>query len=282
VDKRQLLEVISALLDGREIHPINVRIGGFYRTPSRADLEGLKERLLWAREAALETLPWVAGLPFPDFERDCELLSSRHPVEYPMNKGVLVSSRGWSSPIREFESRFLEEQVPYSNALHARLAAGGRYLVGPLARYNLNFDRLSPLAQEAAHSAGLSPVCRNPFQSIIVRNVEILYACDEALRLVDACEFPQATSAEAVPRAATGCSCTEAPRGILFHRYRMDARGCIVEARIVPPTSQNQKMMEDDLREMVTHWHDLPEDELTWRCAQAIRNYDPCISCATH
>jgi coenzyme F420-reducing hydrogenase alpha subunit len=159
---------------------------------------------------------------------------------------------------------------------------GGPYHVGPLARYNLNFDRLSPLAREAGHKAGLGRECLNPFQSIVVRAVEMVYAVDEALRLIETYEMPDAAAMAVEPRAGEGCACTEAPRGILYHRYRLDAAGLIQEAKIVPPTSQNQKSMEEDLRQFVAANLDLPEDQLTWQCEQMIRNYDPCISCATH
>jgi coenzyme F420-reducing hydrogenase alpha subunit len=166
--------------------------------------------------------------------------------------------------------------------MHSRLIGRGAYLVGPMARYSLNFDRLSPLAQEAARSAGLSPVCRNPFRSIVVRSVEILYACDEALRIIADYEMPDQPAVPVRPRAGTGTGCTEAPRGMLYHRYRVDDEGMIREAKIVPPTSQNQAMIENDLRRFVQANIGLPKDELGLRCEQTIRNYDPCISCATH
>ncbi len=172
--------------------------------------------------------------------------------------------------------------MEHSNALHSALRGRGSYVVGPVARYNLNFDRLSPVARTAAREAGLGPVCRNPFQSIIVRGVEVLYACDEALRLIDEYDEPDAPSEDIRPRAATGYGCTEAPRGSLYHRYRIAEDGSILDAKIVPPTSQNQSVIEDDLREFVGRHIDLPRNELTWQCEQTIRNYDPCISCATH
>lgn len=156
------------------------------------------------------------------------------------------------------------------------------YLVGPLARYALNAERLSPLAREAAQAAGLGAACRNPFQSIVVRAVETLWACDEALHIIETYEPPDRPCVEIAPRAATGYAWTEAPRGMLYHRYRIDGEGTIVDARIVPPTSQNQKTIEDDLARFVASRLDLPQEQLRWQCEQAIRNYDPCISCATH
>jgi len=273
---------IIALLGGREIHPINVRVGGFYKVPSRQELAPLAERLKWAREAALETVRWVAGLPFPEFERDYIFVALCHPDEYPFNEGRVISNRGLDIDIKSYENHFVEEHVQHSNALHSMLKDQGAYFVGPLARYNLNFDRLSPLAQEAARNAGLGPLCGNPFQSIIVRSVEVLYACDEALRLIDQYHTPDKPAVEVQVRAATGYGCTEAPRGILYHRYRLDKQGLVLDAKIVPPTSQNQKIIEDDLGQLVGKYLDLPQEELRSRCEQAVRNYDPCISCATH
>jgi sulfhydrogenase subunit alpha len=273
---------IVDLVGGRSVHPINVRVGGFYRAPAKRDMDQLAERLKWARDAALETVRWVSTFPFPEFEQDYEFVSLRHPDEYPFNEGRLVSNRGLDISIKDYEDHFIEEHVKHSNALHSRLKDRGAYFVGPLARYNLNFDLLSPLAQEAALAAGLGRECRNPFKSIIVRAVEILYACDEALRIIDSYETPDRGSVEFQPRAGTGYGCTEAPRGILYHRYEIDDQGLILLAKIVPPTSQNQKVIENDLRHYVIKYLKLPQEQLTWQCEQAIRNYDPCISCSTH
>jgi coenzyme F420-reducing hydrogenase alpha subunit len=274
-------EIVS-LLGGREIHPINVRVGGFYRVPTKHELAPLAESLKWAREAALETVRWVATFPFPDFERDYEFVALRHPDEYPFNEGRLVSNKGLDIAVREYDQHFMEEHVAHSNALHSVLRERGPYFVGPQARYSLNFDKLSPLAREAAQTAGLGPVCRNPFRSILVRAVEVVYACDEALRILGQYEMPDRPAVHAEARVGIGHGCTEAPRGILYHRYRLDGHGAILDAKIVPPTSQNQKTIEEDLRQFVPAHLDAPKEQLQWQCEQAIRNYDPCISCATH
>ncbi len=273
---------LMSLLGGREIHPINVRVGGFYKVLSKKELLPIIEGLKWARDAALQTVRWVATFPFPGFDQDYEFVALRHEEEYPFNEGRVVSNKGLDIPIEDYDRHFVEEQVKHSNALHARLKERGSYFVGPLARYNLNFDRLSPITQEASRSAGLSSVCRNPFKSIIVRSLEILYACDEALRILQEYEMPEKPFVQVEPQAATGYACTEAPRGILYHRYRTDEKGVILDAKIIPPTSQNQKTIEDDLREFITKHINRPKEELKWRCEQAIRNYDPCISCSTH
>lgn len=273
---------IMTLVGGREIHPINVRVGGFYKAPSKEHFAGLAENLKWAREAALETVQWVATFTFPDFQRDYEFVALRHPDEYPLNEGRLVSNKGLDISVQEYDQHFIEDHVQHSNALHSVRQERGAYFVGPLARYNLNFDKLTPLAQEAARSAGLSAQCRNPFEGILVRAVELVYACDEALRIITDYRMPERPFIEVRPREGTGYGCTEAPRGILYHKYAYDEHGLILSAKIVPPTSQNLKTMEDDLAEFVSTRLHLPNDRLQWQCEQAIRNYDPCISCATH
>src|SRR5271157_4797462 len=179
------------MLGGREIHPINVRVGGFYRVPDKKEFSPLVEELKWARDAALETVRWVATFTFPDFDRDYEFVALRHPDEYPFNEGRLVSNKGLNIAVREYDQHFVEDHVSHSNALQSQLKERTSYFVGPQARYNLNFDKLSPMAQEAARSSGLGAVCRNPFQSIIVRSVEMVYACDEALRIIKQYEVPE-------------------------------------------------------------------------------------------
>ena len=273
---------LVAAVGGREIHPVNVRVGGFWKAPSAGALRALVPHLTEARDLALGLCRWVAAFDYPDFERDLLFVALRHANDYPMNEGNVAATTGLDIPASRYEETFSEEQVPYSNALHSVMTGQGTYLVGPLARYTLNFGRLSPLAKEAAREAGLGPVCRNPFRSIAVRAVETVYACDEALRLIARYEPPDPPAAPVAPRAGTGCWATEAPRGLLYHRYRIDEKGLVREAKIVPPTSQNQKAIEEDLERFASAHLDLDTKSLTWKCEQVVRNYDPCISCATH
>lgn len=274
---------LLALIGGREVHPINVRVGGFYRAPTPAELRTLEEPLKQARETALETARWASQLSFPDVELEPEHVALHDPdAEYPIDRGRVVSDRGLDIAPGEFDEHIVEEHVEHSTALHARLIERGTYLTGPLARYSLASSALRPLAQEAAREAGLEASCRNPFQSIVVRAVELVEATDEALALIDAYEQPDAPALEVTPRAGVGHGATEAPRGLLYHRYEIDEDGTILDARIVPPTSQNQRAIEEDLRAVVERHLDLADEQLTLRCEQAIRNHDPCISCSTH
>ena len=273
-----LIEVIG----GRAIHPINIKVGGFHKSPSKQKLRALLDDMKRARDIAVETVAWAASLDMPDYEREYEFVSLRHDSEYPMNEGRIVSSAGMDIAVPDYEKHFEEIHVPHSTALHSTIKGRGSYLVGPLARFNLNRDRLSPLAAEAARTAGYDRPCRNPFASIVVRSIEVVEACDEAIRLIENYSPPDAPAVEIEPKAATGFGATEAPRGLLYHSYRLAADGTIEIARIIPPTSQNQPSIEQDLQEVAQRSLNMNEDALTLLCEQTIRNYDPCISCATH
>ena len=224
----------------------------------------------------------MSGFEFPDVVADYRFVALRDPGHYPVEGGRPASSEGLDLSPAEFADLAVEEQVEHSTALHARLAGRDPYLTGPLARFALNAGDLPPVAIEAATAAGLDPGCSNPFQSILVRSVELVFACDEALALVESYEPPDPPAAEVIARPGVGTGVTEAPRGLLLHQYEIDADGTIVKARIMPPTSQNQLIIEADLRRVVEGGIGLNDADLQWRCEQSVRNHDPCISCAAH
>ena len=274
----EILEQIG----GRAIHPINVKVGGFYRVPTRRALQPLRDQLERGLELSIEVVELVATLDFPDQEMSYELVSVDHPTEYPILGERVVSDQGLDIGVAEFLDHVEEHHVEHSTALHARLLERGEYLVGPLARYSLRSDKLSPAASDAARAAGLGPTCRNPFQSIVVRAVEVVHAFETAIALIDQYEQPDAPAVPVEARAGVGHGVTEAPRGLLYHRYEIDDAGLIRDAVIIPPTSQNQATIEHDLWHYVERHLDLPDDELRRNAEVTIRNHDPCISCATH
>ncbi|MFF4582648.1 Ni/Fe hydrogenase subunit alpha [Streptomyces sp. NPDC001389] len=301
---KQAGNAVVELLGGRAIHPVNVRLGGFHRTPARSELRPLAERLRTALDDAWDTVRWVAGFEFPDAECDADLFALAEAGTYAIESGTPTVLRYDDPrtprpfPLRDFCDHVTEEQVPWSTALHARLD-GRRHLTGPLARWAVSGHLLSPTALEAAREAGLGDppprpgapdgtrgsACRNPYRSILVRAVEALYAVEEAIRIIDAYEPPPRPYLEVPPRAGTGHGATEAPRGLLYHRYALDGAGLVTDARLVPPTAQNQGAIEEDLRRTVQAGLDRGEDDetaLTHLCERVVRNHDPCISCAAH
>ncbi len=270
------------LLGARSVHPVGARIGGFHHAPKPEQVSALLEKLREALPEAEELVRWTAALDLPRDEQDFTCVALRHPREYPMNEGRLVSTGGLDIPIDEFETRFAEHQEPHSTALHC-LLDGKPYLVGPLARLNLNLDRLPEPVRALADNLGIRFPSRNMHHSIVARAIEIVIALREAVRLLESYTEPRESFVAVKPRAGRGIGCTEAPRGILWHRYDMDAAGKVIAARIVPPTSQNQSRIEDDLRQSLQGFGlDRGEAALRQLGERVIRNYDPCISCATH
>ncbi|MFJ5837669.1 Ni/Fe hydrogenase subunit alpha [Streptomyces shenzhenensis] len=295
---KQTGNAILEQLGGRPIHPVNVKVGGFYGTPTRHELGPLAERLRRTREDALETVRWVAAFDRPDAVCDHDLFALRDPGRYAIDSGTptVLAAHGQGPvlrdfPLPDFEQHVEEGQVPHSTALTAALD-GRRYLTGPLARYAINGRWLYPVAAQAARDAGLGDphtgaTCANPFQSIVVRAVEVVQAIEEALRIIDGYERPPRPAVEVPPRRGHGTGATEAPRGLLYHRYALTGDGTLTEARIIPPTAQNQTAIEEDVRRAVQSRLDAPgpaadDDELTHLCERAVRNHDPCISCAAH
>lgn len=274
---------ILELLGGRAVHPINVAVGGFYRLPRREEMSALVPDLKAALEAAVEATRWIAGFDFPDFEQPYDFVALSHPDEYAMCEGKLVTSDGLSIDVSQFEQYFREHQVPHSTALQAiRVDTGRTYFLGPLARINLNRAQLSPMARALADEIGLEQPCRNPFKSIVARCLEIVYAYEEALLIAQDYRPNVPPRVRYERRAGEGAAATEAPRGLLYHRYVIDDDGRVTAANIVPPTSQNQSQIEDDLREYLPRVISLADDEVASACERLVRSYDPCISCSTH
>lgn len=301
---KQTGNAVIELLGGRAIHPVAVRLGGFHRTPTRTELRPLAERLRVALDDAWDTVRWVAGFEFPEAECEADLLALAEPDTYAIESGVPTvvphdaTCPAWSFPLQAFSDHVTEAQVPHSTALHSCLD-GQRHLTGTLARYAVSGHLLSPTALEAAAAAGLDDpplravadggssgrVCRNPYRSILIRAVEVFYAVEEALRIIAEYERPARPYMPVHARSGVGHGATEAPRGLLYHRYAFDDEGRVSDARIVPPTAQNQGAIEEDLRRSVQAALDRGQEseaELTRLCERVIRNHDPCISCAAH
>ncbi|MGE5326973.1 MAG: Ni/Fe hydrogenase subunit alpha [Deltaproteobacteria bacterium] len=280
---KKIGNALLELLGGRATHPVSVCVGGFYRAPRRAELLALRDDFRWGLNASMETAKWVSQFKLPEFTPDYEMVSVSHPDEFPMNEGHVISSRGVDVAPAEFESAFIEEHVAHSTALHSHsVRTSASYFVGPLARVNLNFDKLSPLAQQAARDSGIAWPSRNPYAGITARAVEMVHAFEEALGIIDRFEEPGRSRVEIEVRAGEGSAATEAPRGVLYHRYRIDSRGLVEFAKIVPPTAQNYRRMEDDLRLLLPGVLDRPDEEIARSCENLVRCYDPCISCSTH
>lgn len=270
------------LFGARSVHPVGVRVGGFHGAPSLARIRDMREKLRAALPEAEALIRWAAAIPVPQDDQAFVSVATQHPADYAIERGEIGTSDGLRIGAEAFDAHFVERHEPHSTALFSTYH-GQPYLVGPLARLNLNHAHLPGAIRALLADIGFVLPSRNLFHSLLARAVEIWLALHEALRLLDGYRVPDSPWVPATPRAGVATGCTEAPRGLLWHRYEMDAEGRVVNARIVPPTSQNQGRIEEDLRlSLLNFGLDHPDDALRLHCEKVIRNYDPCISCATH
>jgi coenzyme F420-reducing hydrogenase alpha subunit len=280
---KQVGNQLLSLLGGRPIHPVSVRVGGWSRAPRKAELRAFRPALEEALRLARATVDVALTLEPPAFEREPRLVALQHPTEYPLNDGRIVSSDGLDLSPESWGEAFHEVQAPWSNALQAHGSDHLPYLLGPAARVVLDHEQLHPLAREAlSRSGALESIRRNPYRSIVARAIELVHASAEALEIVDAYEPPSSPAVAWTPRPGVAAWATEAPRGLLFHRYEIGSDGLVAAATIIPPTSQNQAAIEADIAAFAPSVLDLPMDDATHALEQLIRSYDPCISCATH
>jgi coenzyme F420-reducing hydrogenase alpha subunit len=241
----------------------------------------MKKQLSDAKNDALETIDMFAEIEVPLFVRKCEHLALSSPSEYAINEGLLTSTEGFKIAPREYRNIVEEKQVPHSTAKHSAVKSRKSYLVGPLARVNLNFNNLSRDAKKSARSVGFTYPSFNPFHSHLARAIEVVTYIDESIKIINDLSYREEDLSVSA-KSGEGYAITEAPRGINYHNYRLNKNGVVQKAEIVPPTCQNAKNIEMDLWQFVPQILDLPNNEITRLCEMLIRAYDPCISCSVH
>jgi len=274
-------EVLRAI-GGRSVHPVNACVGGFYRWPDAGPLKATLPELEWALEAAKKTVKWSLTLPYPELELDYEFVAIHNNDEYGVMKGDVWSSKGSKLSVTDYETRYMEEHVQRSNALHSHMKGGGHYLVGPLARLNLNHEQLMPEALKALKDSKIELPLKNPYKSLIARAIELVNFYEEAIQLVKAYDPSGPAHIDLKLKAGEGCGMSEAPRGLLYHRYKIDEKGRVKFAKITPPTAQNLPRIEDDLLALAPQLVKMEQEQATLTAEHLVRSYDPCISCATH
>jgi sulfhydrogenase subunit alpha len=282
---KKLGNEILTVIGGRPVHPVSVRVGGFFKTPAKKELASLLPGLEKAYADSLTAIKWASGLDFGDHFLDTEFVSLKIAGEYPMNEGRIVSTKGIDASVGGFLESLQEYQVGYSTALHSGIKRDGTlnpYVVGPLSRLNLNHEKLPPEIRSAMKEMGITPPLRNLRMGIVSRSIELAYAFSEAIRLIKGYEEPERTYEDFELSAGAAEWATEAPRGILIHRYEMDGKGRVEKATIIPPTSQNLAHMEKDIRLFAINHIGGPNGFLRRETEKIIRSYDPCISCSAH
>ncbi|MCU0767518.1 MAG: nickel-dependent hydrogenase large subunit [Gammaproteobacteria bacterium] len=270
------------LLGGRSTHPVALKVGGFHHAPAPAEVAAVSRRVAAAIPEAEALVHWVGALPFPGEQQPFTSVALGHPSEYAVGEGRLQSGDGLDIAAAHFEEHFEPVVVPHSTALHWLLDRRP-YLVGPLARLNLNFRELPAGVRAAMNALPVALPSHNTFHGLVARALEMLLALHEARRLLDEYEPPVTPCVAAAPVAGSAVAAVEAPRGLLWHRYEVDRQGHVRQARIVTPTAQNQARCEEDLRVALEEFGlDREDDALREYAERIVRGYDPCLPCAAH
>lgn len=276
---------LCAAVAGRHTHPIGMVVGGFSFVHSEEELAVMKSRLGEGIEDVKKLVQFFRTISLPQFERETQYVSLRHPDHYAFYEGDVYSGDGVTYPVSTYRDVLHESVVPYSTAKHARWN-GSHYMVGALARFNNNHAKLSPLARQAAADMALTPPNHNPFMNTVAQIVELAHCMEEGIRIIDTLLSNGIKAQDELVQAdhgqGSGVGVVEAPRGTLFHEYSYDQNGLCTEANLVIPTAQNLENLEADMREFVPGIIDRTEDAITHQLEMLVRAYDPCISCSTH
>ncbi|MDI7274641.1 MAG: Ni/Fe hydrogenase subunit alpha [Anaerolineae bacterium] len=271
------------LIGGRTTHPNRAVVGGWTKLPSADDLRTLRQRISDALPDVEATVELFRALPVPAFERETEYLALSKPGEYAWYGGDIASTDGDVTPLSEYRRKVKEFIVPHSTAKRTR---GNRssYAVGALARVNVNYGQLSPLASRAAQALGIKPVTCNPYLNTAAQVVEVAHVMEDSLQVIDRLlDRGLREEGYAVQvRPGTGVGGVEVPRGTLYHEYTVDADGKITDANLIIPTGQNHQNIEEDLQALVLTLVGKSREEITLAMEMLVRSYDPCISCSTH
>ena len=281
----RLANEMSDLLGGRTTHPQRPVVGGFTKWPTLEEMETLRQKLeecLPDVEAVASLIKDLAG-KLPQFNRETEFIGLTHPDEYALYDGDIASTDGGTWPVDQYKEVTNEYLVPQSTAKFTKNRRDS-YMVGALARLNLNYDQLTPKAKEVSEGFGLQPTSHNPFMNNVAQLVEVVHSMEDSIRLIDDVlnngikdEKPSVSI-----RAGRGRGSTEVPRGILFHEYEYNKDGECVWANCVIPTNQNHANIQKDLEALVPEIKDRPKEEIELTAEMLVRAYDPCISCSTH
>ncbi len=280
---KKLAGDLCKTLCGRHTHPIALTVGGFTHFPSNDELIALRERLEAMRDDVDATVELFQKLEMPAFERDTEYIALHKDDEYCFIDGVIASTDGGTWPVEKYRSVTNEDIVPHSSAKHCRNQRDA-YMVGALARFNVNYNQLHSKAKAAAIALGIKPKCTNPYMNSVAQIVEIVHCVEDAIILLDKVLAKGVTWEDPAPPArlsGEGVGACDVPRGTLFHNYVIED-GRVVEANCIIPTGQNLANVEADMRALVPTILDQTQEQITQALEMLVRAYDPCISCSSH
>lgn len=294
LDMKRTISDLCDILLGRHTHPITLSVRGFTKIPSKKELlksQELLSKLKAGLKIALET---VKTIKLPDFERETEYIALSHPDEYSFLEGNVKSSVSGEVTPQDYLKFVHEYDVEHSTSKHSKNKKDS-YMVGALARFNINHDKLPKKYVDFASSLGLNAPCYNPFMNSIAQIVETAFCVDDAVSIVDEylkkgidnnqaiSSWPNAEEKKTFKiNPGRGVGAVEVPRGILFHDYTINEKGLVDKANCVIPTNQNLANIDLDMKKMIPEILHKSKEEITLQAEMLVRAYDPCISCSCH
>lgn len=278
---KDVMNELTGIIGGRALHPVTALPGGFTAIPRQQEFDDVLEKLRLIRPDAEQVVRDVADFKVPDFHADCEHLALDIEHGYAINAGTIVSDKGLSIEIEQYGDYFHETEIPYAFAKKSVVGDQTTIRVGALARLNNKFEKLRERTKTLAHEVGFAPPDDNPFHNNLAQSLEVMDGIEQCIHILESASFED-EDLYARPEAGEGGAMTEAPRGLLYHWYRIDRQGVVEEANIVTPTSHNFMVIERDLKDLVAQHRSLDAPALRLHCEQLVRAYDPCFSCSVH
>jgi sulfhydrogenase subunit alpha len=279
-DIKRAGNMLSSLIAGKAVHAPYPTVGGFLHTPDQEGIDKTIKELRFARPLVLDLIDIFSAWTEKS-ERDTDFVALCT-QDFSFLEGEIRSSHGLRVNEKNYLDHLIKVIIPYSQAPGFEFE-GEEFMVGALARLNLNKDALhSDTKKSAAAALKLFP-SNNIFHNNLAQAVEILHSIDHAVELLESIKFRKEEIQKPVFKEdAVGVGVIEAPRGTLYHRVTLNSTGKITKTNVIVPTAQNQINIEKDIAKIVQDNIALPKDKIEYELEKLVRAYDPCMSCASH
>jgi coenzyme F420-reducing hydrogenase alpha subunit len=274
---------IIRLIGGRPIHPVAADIGRFTDVPTKEKLEMVLKKFKEMKEDAGKTAKLFMSFRTPNFQNLTRQCALKKEGDYPLYDGKICTTDGIEFDPKNYKKYLTEYMKKYSTAVNIKFN-DECLIVGSLARLNLNYKNLSDDAKELLNSSRIKLPSYSPYLNNLAQAIELVHFIDEGIKITEnLLSFNlKKEQIKIKPNVGVGITAIEAPRGVLYHHYKLDKNGVIQYANIITPTEQNLDSIENDIKKIFPTISHLPREKITLELEKLIRAYDPCISCPTH
>lgn len=280
---KKYADSIIEKIGGRAVHPVSNVVGGFKKYPSKNTLNTLLEEAKKAKEIAYKSLALFNTFDYPEISREHIYSALSYENEYAFYQGEVRTTEGDVFEPKNYAKYIYEELVPYNRAKFATIK-GKEMMVGAMARMNINRNYLPKEVKTVLKEMNIVNNFNNPFDNILAQAIELYYFIILSEKIIEQILKNKIIEEKLVEpnKYSDGANACEAPRGTLFHYYKIDKDGTILKCDIITPTVQNLPSLEKDMKLLSPLLKDKKTAERNQLIEMLIRAYDPCITCATH